>query len=457
MSRIQFPDGFRWGAATASYQIEGAFNEDGKGPSIWDEFSHTPGKIRTGDSGDRACDSYHRWKEDVAICRALHLNSYRFSIAWPRIQPEGRGKPNAAGLDYYGRLADALLEAGVRPFPTLYHWDLPLALHEHGGWPERDTAARFAEYAQHVVRALGDRIKSWLIFNEPGIFTNFGYGIGIHAPGIRSREALLRATHVVNLAHGDAFRAMRGERGDLTIGTAFSMQPTEPASDSLQDAAAAERMHAWTNDWFLRPSLRGEYPDAFLDGPPYDLMGVQGGDFERMQAPLDVIGVNLYTRGLVRADSSDRVGLGARLLGMGGQQGARTDFDWEVWPDSLYTMLLRVSKDYGGVPMEITENGCSYGDGIGADGKIRDQRRIDFYRGYIGAVGRAIAAGADVRGYHAWTLLDNFEWAEGFAQRFGLAHVDFETCERTIKQSGHWYGRVAEQNGLDPEAEGEEA
>jgi len=457
MARVQFPEGFRWGAATASYQIEGGWNEGGKGLSIWDEFAHTPGKIRTGETGDRACDSYHRWKEDVALCRALELNSYRFSIAWPRVQPEGSGKPNAAGLDYYGRLADALLEAGIRPFPTLYHWDLPLALHEQGGWPERDTAARFAEYAHHVVRALGDRVKSWLIFNEPGIFTQFGYGVGIHAPGIRSREALLRATHVVNLAHADAFRALRSERADLTIGSAFSMQPTEPATDDAKDAAAAERMHAWVNDWFLRPSLRGEYPEAFLDGPPYDLMGVRGGDFERMRAPLDVIGVNLYTRGLVAADAGDRIGLGARMLGMGGRQGARTDFGWEVWPDALFAMLMRVTRDYGRVPIEITENGCSYGDAPGPDGTIRDQRRIDFYRGYLGAVGRAIAQGADVRGYHAWSLLDNFEWAEGYAQRFGLTYVDFTSCERTIKQSGHWYARVAAQNSLDPEAEGEAA
>jgi beta-glucosidase len=457
MARIQFPAGFRWGAATASYQIEGGWNEDGKGPSIWDEFAHTPGKIRTGDTGDRACDSYHRWREDVALCRALNLNSYRFSIAWPRIQPEGSGKPNAKGLDYYARLADALLDAGIRPFPTLYHWDLPLALHERGGWPERDTAQRFAEYAHHVVRALGDRIGSWLVFNEPGIFTTFGYGTGIHAPGIRSREALLRAGHVVNLAHGDAVRAMRAERSGLTIGSAFSMSPAEPATDDAKDAGAAERMHAWTNDWYLRPALRGEYPGAFLDGLPYDLMGVQAGDFERMKAALDVIGINLYFRTPVRADSGDRIGIGARALGAGGSEGARTDFGWEVWPDALYTMLLRVSRDYPGVPIEITENGCSYGDGPGADGKIRDQRRIDFYRGYIGAVGRAIASGVDVRGYHAWTLLDNFEWAEGFAQRFGLVHVDFATCARTVKQSGHWYARVAGESSLDPEAQGEEA
>ncbi len=456
MARVRFPDGFRWGAATASYQIEGGWNEDGKGLSIWDAFAHTPGKIRTGDTGDRACDSYHRWKEDVALCRALHLNSYRFSIAWPRVQPEGRGKLLAAGLDYYGRLADALLAAGIRPFPTLYHWDLPLALEERGGWPARDTAARFAEYAHQVARALGDRVKDWLIFNEPGIFTTFGYGFGIHAPGRRDREALLRATHTVNLAHGDAFRAMKGERGDLRIGSAFSMQPTEPAGDSLEDAAAAERMHAWHNDWFLRPALRGEYPDAFQGGTPLDAMGVQPGDEERIRAPLDVIGVNLYTRAIVEADAGNRLGLAARVVGMGGRQGPRTDFGWEVWPDALHTMLVRVTKDYGRVPIEITENGCSYGDGPGPDGKVRDQRRIDFYRGYLGALARAIADGADVRGYHAWTLLDNFEWGEGFAQRFGLTWVDFATCERTLKQSGAWYGRVAAENGLDPEAEGEE-
>ncbi len=457
MSFVRFPEGFRWGCATASYQIEGAWDEDGKGPSIWDAFAHTPGKVRTGDTGDRACDSYHRWREDIALLRAMNLNSYRFSLAWPRVQPEGRGRPHEKGLAYYGRLVDGLLEAGIRPFPTLYHWDLPLALEERGGWPARDTAARFAEYAHHVVRALGDRVKEWLVFNEPGIFTNFGYGIGIHAPGIRSREALLRAGHVVNLAQGDAVRALRAERGDLRIGTAFSMQPTEPASDALQDAAAAERMHAWLNDWFLRPALRGAYPDAFLDGAPLDQMGVQPGDFERMRAPLDFLGVNLYTRGLVRADSGERIGIGARLLGMGGASGPRTDFGWEVWPDALRQMLVRVTKDYGRVPIEITENGCSYGDAPGPDGEIRDQRRIDFYRGYLAALARAIAEGVDVRGYHAWTLLDNFEWAEGFAQRFGLAWVDFATCERRLKRSGHWLGRVAAQNGLDPEAEGEEA
>jgi len=454
MSRVTFPDGFHWGAATASYQIEGGAREGGKGESIWDRFAHTPGRIKGGDNGDRACDSYHRYREDIALLRAMHLNSYRFSIAWPRIQPEGRGAAHAVGLDYYRRLIDELLAAGIRPFPTLYHWDLPQALEERGGWPARDTAARFADYAHLVVRALGDRVRDWMLFNEPAIFTLLGYGLGIHAPGVRDRNALLRATHTVALAQGDAFRAVKQEHPELRIGSAFSMQPAEPASGSSSDAEAAERMHGWVNDWFLRAALRGSYPACFEAGVPEDAMGVREGDMLRVRAPLDFVGINLYSRMLVRADPRDPLGLGARSLGMGGDEGPKTDFGWEVWPASLHDMVLRVTRDYDRPVLEITENGCSYADGPGPDGVIRDPRRIDFFRGYLAALQRAIAAGADVRGYHAWTLLDNFEWAEGFAQRFGLAWTDFATCDRTLKQSGEWFGRVAAENGFDPEAEG---
>jgi beta-glucosidase len=454
MSRVSFPDGFRWGAATASYQIEGAAREDGKGESIWDRFAHTPGRIKNGDTGDRACDSYHRLRDDVALLRAMQLGSYRFSIAWPRIQPEGRGAVNAKGVDYYRRLADALLEAGVRPFATLYHWDLPQALEERGGWPERDTGARFADYAQLVVRALGDRISEWMLFNEPAIFTLFGYGIGIHAPGRRDRAAWLRSAHSVALAQGEAFRAVKEERSALRVGSAFSMAPCEPASSSAADAAAAERMHGWANDFFLRAALRGEYPDCFEEGLPKEAMGVREGDMERVRAPLDFVGVNLYSRMAVAASPGDRLGLGARSLGMGRDEGPKTDFGWEVWPESIHAMLMRVTRDHERPVIEITENGCSYADGPGPDGVIRDQRRIDFLRSYLAAVQRAIRDGADVRGYHAWSLLDNFEWAEGYAQRFGLAWTDFATCERRLKQSGEWYGRVAAENGLDPEAEG---
>lgn len=448
---LAFPKGFRWGAATASYQIEGAWQTDGKGESIWDRFSHTSGRVKNGDTGDVACDSYHRFPEDIALLKEMGLGSYRFSIAWPRIQPNGSGAANRAGLDYYARLIDALLEAGIRPFPTLYHWDLPQALEDAGGWPNRDLAGRFADYAETVVRALGDRCKSWMIFNEPNIFTTLGYLLGIHAPGRREPDAFLRATHTVNLAHGDAFRAMRAAQRDLVIGTAFNMTACEPRTGSQADVDATERWHRFINEWFLQPALRGTYPEAYPSGLPLDALGVKEGDFERMRAPLDFVGINLYMRTIVAAVPGDGgpLSLGALPVGgLGGDAGPKTDFGWEVWPDALYDILLRVTRDYDRPVIEITENGCSYADAPGSDGRVRDTRRIEFYAGYIDAVHRAIQAGADVRGYHAWSLLDNFEWGEGYEQRFGIVWVDFPTGKRTLKDSGRWYGRVARENAL---------
>jgi beta-glucosidase len=452
VARLEFPKGFHWGTATASYQIEGAWDADGKGESIWDRFSHTPGKIKNGWTGDRACDSYRRWREDVALQRQMNLTSYRLSIGWPRIQPTGRGPANRAGLDYYRRLVDGLLEAGIRPFVTLYHWDLPQALEDAGGWPNRDLAPRFAEYAEIMVRALGDRVKHWMIFNEPNIFTTMGYLIGIHAPGRREPEAFLRATHVVNLAQGDAFRAMKAARPDAVIGTAFNCTACQPETDSAADVDAAERWHRFVNEWFLRTALRGEYPEAHPKGLPLDVMGVKDGDFARMRAPLDFVGVNLYTRTILRAAPGDPGPLSLGVLpvgGMGGDAGPKTDFGWEVWPDALYEILVRLTRDYDHPILEVTENGCSYADAPDARGVVNDVRRIEFFRGYLAAVHRAIQEGADVRGYHAWTLLDNFEWAEGFAQRFGFVYVDFDTCNRTLKESGRWFGRVAAENGFE--------
>ena len=449
MARLEFPRGFHWGTATASYQIEGAWNEDGKGESVWDRFAHKPGAIKNGDTGDRACDHYHRFAEDVALMRAMNLTSYRFSIAWPRIQPAGRGPANAKGIDFYRRLVDELLDAGIRPFPTLYHWDLPQALEEAGGWPARDTAGRFADYAELVVKALGDRVSDWMILNEPNVFTACGYLLGIHAPGRRSLPDFLRATHTVNLAHGQAFRAMRAARSGLRIGTAFNFADCQPMADTQADATAAERWHAFVNETFLSPALRGRYPACFRDGSaPLEAMGVREGDLETARAPLDFVGVNLYTRALVEDVPADP-NLGARpARPFGGDEGPRTEFGWEVWPDALYNVLVRIARDYDSPVLEVTENGCSYGDGPDARGVVRDTRRIDFHRGYLEAVHRAIADGADVRGYHVWTLMDNFEWAEGFQQRFGLVHVDFDTCARTVKESGRWYGRVAAENGF---------
>jgi beta-glucosidase len=449
-SDILFPRNFYWGAATAAYQIEGAWKEDGKGESIWDRFTHTSGKIKTGDTGDVACDSYHRWREDIALMRAMNLNSYRFSISWPRIQPSGSGPANPQGIDYYNRLIDALLEARIRPFVTLYHWDLPQTLEDAGGWPNRDTADRFADYVDLVARALGDRVSDWILFNEPSAFTDLGYHEGTHAPGRTSLLDFLRATHTVNLAQGEGFRALKAVRPATRVGTAFNMSACEPATNSDEDKLAAERAHAITNIWFLEPAMRGKYPDA-LTFLPETAMGLRSGDAEKMRAPLDFIGINLYYRTIASAPSAiERVAHAQDWLFpvkmSGGEQGPKTDIGWEVWPQALFDVIMRITRDYNRPVIEITESGCAYNDGPGPSGAINDSRRIAYHREYLAAVARAIGDGADVRGYHAWSLLDNFEWAEGFSQRFGLAYVDFKTQQRTIKESGRWYARVAAEN-----------
>jgi beta-glucosidase len=453
-SEISFPKGFFWGTSTAAYQIEGAWNEDGKGESIWDRFAHTPGKIKNGDTGDLACDSYHRSSEDLAFLRAMNLNSYRFSISWPRLQPAGSGPVNSKGIDYYSRLVDALLEARIRPFVTLYHWDLPQALEDAGGWPARDTASHFANYVDLVARALGDRVSDWMLFNEPLAFTYRGYLEGSYAPGRQSLLDFLRASHTVNRAQAAGFRALKATRPSARVGTAFSMSPCEPATGSEEDRLAAERAHAITNLWFLEPALKGRYPEALVFTSE-TAMGVKSGDLDQMRAPLDFIGINLYYRTIASAPTAfERISHAQQWLFpvkmTGGQQGPKTDNGWEVWPPALYDIVMRITRDFNRPPIEITENGCAYNDGPNASGVIRDTRRIEYHRQYLQALARAIADGADVRGYHAWTLLDNFEWAEGFSQRFGLAYVDFKTQRRALKESGRWYAKVAAENRVGP-------
>lgn len=451
-SSFTFPKGFFWGTATASYQIEGAWNLDGKGESIWDRFSHTPGKIKNGDNGDIACDSYHRWQDDIALMRAMNLNSYRFSISWPRVQPNGSGPVHSKGLDYYSRLVDALLEAHIRPLVTLYHWDLPQSLEDAGGWPNRDLAARFPDYVQLVVRALGDRVTDWLLFNEPDAFIDLGYLYGTHAPGRTSLLDFLRATHVVNLAQGEGFRALKALRPTARVGTAFSMSPCEPATDSDSDRLAADRAHAISNLWFLHPALRGQYADA-LTFLPETAMGIKSGDMEKTRAPLDFIGINLYYRTIASSPGMLERATHAQdwlyPVNMdGGHDGPKTDIGWEVWPKALYDMVTRITRDYNRPVLEITESGCAYNDGPDANGMIRDSRRIDYHRQYLLALARAMSEGADVRGYHAWSLMDNFEWAEGYSQRFGLAYTDYKTQARTLKDSAHWYAKVAQENHI---------
>jgi beta-glucosidase len=453
-SAIPFPKNFFWGAATAAYQIEGAWKDDGKGESIWDRFAHTPGKIKNGDTGDVACDSYHRWREDVALMRAMNLNSYRFSISWPRIQATGHGPANPQGLDYYRRLVDALLEARIRPFVTLYHWDLPQALEDAGGWPNRDTAARFADYGELMARSLGDRVSDWTLFNEPSAFVDVGYLEGRHAPGRKSILAFLRASHTVNLAQAAGFRAVKAVRPSARVGTAYSMTSCEPASNSDEDRLAAERAHAMTNLWFLEPALKGRYPEA-LAFLPETAMGIKSDDLEKMRAPLDFVGINLYYRTMAAAPSGfERLSHAQQWLFpvvmAGGGQGPKTDLGWEIWPQAMRDVVTRISRDFNRPQIEITESGGAFNDGPDASGVIRDTRRIDYHRQYLRALAGAMADGADVRGYHAWSLLDNFEWAEGFSQRFGLAYVDFKTQQRTIKESGRWYAKVAAENVVGP-------
>jgi beta-glucosidase len=435
----QLPPGFVWGVATSAYQIEGGVHEGGRGESIWDRFCHTPGRIKDRENADLACDHFHLWKSDIALMKSLGIRSYRFSLAWPRLQPLGSGASNQPGIDFYSRIIDELLASGIRPFPTLYHWDLPQSLQDRGGWAFRETADRFAEYAQIATRAYADRCKNWLIFNEPSMFVNLGHLSGIHAPGIKDPAIAMRASHIVNLAQGKSFRAMKAVSPNLRIGSAFSMSQPYPASTSDEDRLAAERFHAWENVWYLEPALRGRYPSAV--GPtPEKLLDIRPGDMEQLRAPFDFIGINNYSRAVIEHDPRFPIPFVA-IRWLSGQAGSKTDVQWEVYPRGLYEITMRIWRDYR-VPIEITENGAAYNTAPNRDSEVLDQQRIDFYNGYIHELAQAIADGADVRSYHAWSLLDNFEWNEGYTPRFGLVYVDYNTLSRTPKASARWYAKL---------------
>jgi beta-glucosidase len=441
----QFPQDFFWGAAGAAYQIEGAWKEDGKGESVWDRFAHTTGKIKGAATGDVACDSYHRYKEDVALMKQLNLKSYRCSIAWPRIQPNGTGPANDKGLDYYKRLVDELRAANIRPMVTLYHWDLPQALEDKGGWPNRETANNFADYVSLVVKALGDRVDTWCIFNEPNIFTWLGYGSGVHAPGRTDWPAFVKASHTVNLAQGMAYRAIKAAYPKAQASSAVTMADVVPRSESEADKAAAAKYEAYRNFWFLEPALNGRYPQPLASDELLSQMGVRSGDMEIVRAPMDYLAINYYNRAVVFDNGDGGV---IRQGQSEGGNGPLTENGWEVWPDGLYNVLTKINRIYKPQAIEITENGCAYGDVPDQQGRTPDERRIAFFRGYLGAVGRAHKEGVPVRGYHAWSLLDNFEWAEGYSQRFGFVFVDFRTLKRSIKDSGKWYAHVASTSKL---------
>jgi beta-glucosidase len=444
-----FPAGFLWGAATASYQIEGAAWEDGKGESIWDRFSHTPGRVLNGDTGDVACDHYHRWREDVALMRDLGLQTYRFSIAWPRVFPGGTGAENEAGLAFYSRLVDTLLEAGITPAATLYHWDLPQALDDRGGWPNRETARAFAGYAERCFRVLGDRVPLWITLNEPWVVAHLGYLSGEHAPGHRDLGEALAAGHTLLLAHGMAVERYRALGLPGRIGLTVNLAPAHPATDTREDRAAAARWEAYADRWFLDPVFHGEYPEALRAGFGNTLPAITPDDRRVMTAPIDFLGVNYYTRNLMRHDPN------GRLLQTGGARppdGSFTGMGWEIYPDGLREILTWVRDQYGPIDQYVTENGAAFADPTGPDGAVNDEDRRVYLRDHFLAARRAIDAGVPLRGYYVWSLLDNFEWAFGYTKRFGIVHVDYATQRRTPKASARWYRTVIERNAV---AEGE--
>jgi beta-glucosidase len=454
---VPFPAGFLWGASTAAYQIEGAAAAGGRTPSIWDIFCQSPGRVLGGDTGDVACDHYHRYRDDVGLMAELGLRAYRFSLSWPRVQPNGRGGANQVGLDFYRRLVDELLEHGIEPWVTLYHWDLPQPLEDAGGWPARDTADRFAEYAALAHHALGDRIRTWTTLNEPWCSAFLGYASGEHAPGGRDPSASVRAAHHLMLGHGLAVRALRAARADTGLAVTLNLYATSPRTASPADADAVRRIDGLANRLFLDPILLGRYPADVVEDLRVvtDFAHVRDGDLEIISTPLDALGINYYSRYVVAAPTdgsqpaqrepspwpgSEDVRLVARGLPV-------TDMNWEIDAPGLVETLRRVHTGYPELPLYVTENGAAFADEV-VDGRVEDVDRVAFLDAHLRACREAIDSGVPLKGYFVWSLLDNFEWAWGYAKRFGIIHVDYATQVRTPKRSGRWYAEVIRRNGL---------
>ncbi len=438
MESRSFPGDFTWGAATASYQIEGAVHEDGRGESIWDRFSHTPGRVLDGDTGDVACDHYHRYRDDVALIAGLGLTAYRFSVSWSRVIPDGTGAVNEPGLDFYERLVDELLAHDIAPFLTLYHWDLPQALEDAGGWPVRATADAFADYAGVVAERLGDRVRSIATLNEPWVVADHGYRVGAHAPGRRDPAAALGAAHNLLLGHGLGMQAIRAAAPAIPAGIVLNLGPQHPASSHPLDVEAAAAEHDWLNRWFLDPLVGRAYPAVPSWAGRNGVDGVRDGDMALIAAPIDFLGVNYYSRNVVRAPGLPPV---ARI-----EPTERTAMGWEVYPAGLVEILEFARSRTGSLPLYITENGAAYA--LDAANPARDPERVAFLSRHLDAALEAIAAGVPVRGYFVWSLLDNFEWAQGYGPRFGIVHVDYATLERRVRDSGRFMGAVARSGRL---------
>lgn len=440
-----FPENFAWGAATASYQIEGAWNDNGKGESIWDRFSHTPGKVENGDTGDIACDHYHRWQEDIVLMKEIGLKAYRFSIAWPRIFPSGRGEVNQAGIDFYSQLVDALLEAGIEPFVTLYHWDLPQALQDEGGWPKRKIVDAFVEYADLVSRVLGDRVKNWITLNEPWVSAFVGHEEGRHAPGIKDMHTAVAASHHLLLSHGLAVPKIRENSPDANVGITLNLSPHEPASPSIFDRKATIWGDGYLNRFFLDPLVGRGYPQDMVNNFGSAMEFAQRDDLDTIAVPIDFLGVNYYTRKIARSEVVSEEENEPCTVFRGDEI---TEMDWEVYPEGLYNLLGRMHFDYNFPAIYITENGAAFKDQVVND-EVDDPQRLSYIKRHLKQVHRAIEVGVPVKGYFVWSLMDNFEWAHGYTKRFGLIYIDYETQQRIPKSSAKWYAQVIRANAVE--------
>ncbi len=439
---LRFPDGFLWGTATASFQIEGGVDE--RGWCIWDDFCRWPGKVFEGDTGDLACDHYGHYREDVALMADLGMQAYRFSISWPRVLKSGVGEVNEPGLSFYDRLVDELLGKGITPYVTLYHWDLPWELHRMGGWPARDVAYRFADYVQVVADRLGDRVTNWITHNEPWVASFLGYWFGAHAPGWQDGSLALRTAHHLLLSHGLATPILRASNPEARVGITLNLSPVYPASDSEADRLAAQRHDGFANRWFLDPVFMGSYPQDL-----WELLGpltpkITPGDMETIRQPIDFLGINYYTRTVVRADEANPTGATTVQ-----PEGEYTAMDWEVFPQGLTDLLVRVEQDYHPGEIYVTENGCAYEDTLTPQGRVHDAQRTAYLRSHFAAAHQAITQGVPLKGYFVWSLLDNFEWAYGYSRRFGIVYVDFDTLRRYPKDSALFCRQVAEANAVE--------
>ena len=450
VTELRFLDDFVWGAATSAYQIEGANQEDGRGESIWDYFCHTPGNVVGNDTGDVACDHYHRFREDIGLMASLNLQAYRFSVSWPRVLPKGRGQVNQMGLDFYHHLVDGLLEAGIEPVLTLYHWDLPQILQEDGGWADRDTVDCFEEYASVVVKALGDRVRYWITHNEPWVVAFGGHRLGKLAPGIKDLETAVQVAHHLLLSHGKAVDVLKN-LGDerMTVGISLNLSPAHPATKKPEDQEAAARMDGYINRWFLDPLFKGAYPEDILKLYANKAPRIETGDMERISTRIDFLGVNYYSRFVVEAAKDDDF-IGTR--GVVVESSSYTESDWEVYPQGLYEILIRLRDEYRPSAIYITENGAAFLDDVDANGQINDHQRKQFLQDHFIQAHRAVVEGVPLRGYFVWSLMDVFEWDSGYSKGFGLIGVDRHTLERTIKQSGLWFKQFIRQQMAMSEA-----